>query len=160
MRYAACLVGLLLGLAAAGQAGGTEESTAFGFWLNPDQGWVVETSACGAALCGKLVGFRQTQSPDYVAIDRHNPDPKKRSRPLCGLVLLGSFTPSPKVAGKWDHGWVYDPDTGKTYSGEAQMIGSDTIELRGYILFPLFGRTLTLVRETGRITRCSVSPPG
>lgn len=160
MRHAARLVALLLGLLAAGRAGWSEEASAFGFWLNPDQGWVVETSTCDAAICGRLVGFRNTEPPDHVATDRHNPDPRKRGRPLCGLALLGSFRPSPGVAGKWDHGWVYDPDTGSTYTGEAQMIGPDTIKLRGYILLPLFGRTLTLIRETGPANRCSVPPSG
>jgi uncharacterized protein (DUF2147 family) len=131
---------------------------AIGFWLNTEQGWVVETTNCDTGLCGYLVGFRQTRSDDYVARDSHNPDPKKRATPLCGIKLLGGFRPSVDGGGKWDHGWVYDTDTGATYTGEAQLIDADTIKLRGYLFIPLFGRTLTLVREGGITNRCAMPP--
>ncbi len=134
------------------------EAAAFGLWLSPSQGWVVETTPCESGICGCLVSFRRTKSPDYVARDSRNPDPKKREVPLCGLKILGNFTPSIDVEGKWENGWVYDPDTGETYSGEAQMIDPNTIEVRGYVFIPLFGRTLKLVREIGIVDRCSVPP--
>jgi len=143
-----------------GPATAAPEPGALGFWLNPAEGWVVETVRCASGLCGYLVGFRKTESPDYVPKDSQNPDPTKRNAPLCGLMLLGGFTPARGAPGRWEHGWVYDPDTGTTYTGEAQMIDANTIKLRGYVLIPLFGRTLTLIREVGTINRCSVPPRG
>lgn len=71
-------------------------------------------------------------------------------------MLLGSFKPSKYEEGKWEGGWVYDPETGSTYTGDAEMIDADTIKLRGYVIIPLFGRTVTLTREVGTINRCSV----
>ncbi len=136
-------------------AGARAELSAFGFWLNEEQGWVIETVPCGNKVCGYLVGFRKTRSDDYAAKDSQNPDPKKRDRPLCGLMLLGGFTPSKETSGKWEDGWVYDPDNGAIYTGEGQMTDADTIKMRGYILIPLFGRTMTLIREVGSIIRCS-----
>ncbi len=40
-------------------------------------------------------------------------------------------------------GQVYDPRNGKTYSGTITMAGKDRLELRGYIMVSLIGRTST-----------------
>ncbi len=154
MKIAAYLIAVLFGLSVAGPGRAVENATVFGLWLKADQGWVVETSPCGAKLCGKLVGFRQTRSASYIATDRQNPDPAKRDRSLCGLAVIGDFARSTKADGEWNNGWVYDTDTGKSYSGEIQLSDPNKIELRGYVLDPLFGHTLTLVRQTQPFTRC------
>jgi hypothetical protein len=91
-----------------------------------------------------------------VPRDSLNPDPAKRNTPLCGLQLLGGFRPSPHTADKWEHGWVYDPATGSTYKSTAQATDANTVVVRGYILIPLLGRTVTLTRVVGDIDRCSV----
>jgi uncharacterized protein (DUF2147 family) len=156
MKRAILLLSTMLSFAGIpNAANAAHEPAAVGFWLNRIQGWVVETRPCDSGLCGYLVGFRKNKSPGHVARDSQNPDPMKRSVPLCGLMLLGSFTPSKHVDGKWEDGWVYDPESGTTYTGEAQLIDADTIKLRGYVLIPLFGRTLTLTREAGTINPCS-----
>ena len=161
MKYAVLLLPILLALAGApASAQSPRIADATGFWLDVDQGWVVETAPCpgGSGLCGTLVSFRNDADMANVSYDVHNPDPSKRAKPLCGIQLLGGFTPSKDREDKWEHGWVYAPDTGKTYTGEAQMIDLNTIKLRGYIFIPLFGRTLTLIREVGTVVRCSAYP--
>jgi uncharacterized protein (DUF2147 family) len=129
-------------------------------WVNAEEGWVVETRPCDSGLCGYLVGYRVTHpdDPDYVARDTHNPDPAKRGQALCGLMLMGGFNPSKRVPGKWEDGWIYDPDTGETYSGTVTVVDADTVKLRGYVGIPLFGRTMTLRRETGARQRCPAPP--
>jgi uncharacterized protein (DUF2147 family) len=149
----------LAGLSGSAHAESAAESGALGLWLNQAQGWVVETVRCDSGLCGTLVSFIKGNGDNYVARDSRNPDPTKRGTPLCGLMLLGNFTPSKSVEKKWENGWVYDPDSGATYKGEASLTDANTVNLRGYVLIPLFGKTLTLVRQTGTITRCTV-PPG
>lgn len=161
MKYVALLLPILLGLTGTpASAQSAIPSDAIGFWLDTDKGWVVETAPCpgGGGLCGTLVSFRDDADMANVSLDIHNPDPTKRTMPLCGITLLGGFKPSEDTEGKWEHGWVYAPDTGKTYIGEAKMIDSNTIKLRGYIFIPLFGRTLTLTREVGTVVRCSAYP--
>jgi uncharacterized protein (DUF2147 family) len=130
------------------------------FWVNDEQGWVVETKPCDSGLCGYLAGFRidHPHAPDYVAVDDRNPDPARRADPLCGLQLIGGFKPSPRPDGKLVGGWVYDPDKGETYSAFITILDANTVKLRGYVAIPLFGRTITLRRETGVTTRCAVQP--
>jgi uncharacterized protein (DUF2147 family) len=43
-------------------------------------------------------------------------------------------------AGRWTHGTVYDPNSGKTYKGTITLVDHDTLKLRGYIGISLFGR--------------------
>ncbi len=129
-----------------------------GLWKNDAEGWVVETFACRSGICGRLVGFRPGErGPDPK--DTHNPNPAARYRPLCGMVLLGGFAPArskaPPGGAAFEGGWIYDPVSGSTYSGQAWMTGPDTMELRGYVGMPFFGRTLTMTRTHDITNRCS-----
>ncbi len=150
----------LLSLACASQTGASQQSSLVGFWVTPGGNWVVEITTCGSGFCGQLVGLSRNHQPNALRMDSHNPNPSKRNRPLCGLLLMGSFRPSADDAGKWDDGWVYDPQNGETYSGRMWLDGPDLLKVRGYILIPLFGRSETFRRETGPINRCSAAPDG
>ena len=48
--------------------------------------------------------------------------------------------------GVWRNGTVYDPTSGRTYSAEARLDGSDRLRLRGYLGIRLLGRTTTWIR--------------
>jgi len=130
------------------------------FWKNDAQGWVVEVRACDDALCGFLVSYRMVHPhpSGYVPIDELNPDPTRRSTPLCGLQLIGGFKPSTRKDGDWESGWVYNPDSGKTYAGAISKIDADTAKLRAYIGIPLIGRTLVLHRVADVPARCAALP--
>jgi uncharacterized protein (DUF2147 family) len=134
------------------------QSTPVGFWVTEDGNWVVQISPCNGEFCGQLVVLSKSHRPDAVRLDARNPDPAKRHRPLCGLRLLGGFTPSDDSPGKWQGGWVYDPENGETYSSHMWLAGPDTLKIRGFVLTPWLGRNETLKRETNPIKHCSVSP--
>lgn len=127
-------------------------------WKNDEQGWVVEARECDRALCAFLVWYPalSKKPPADLPLDVLNPDPARRNVPLCGLQLIGGFIPSPHKTGGWDKGWVYDPDSGHTYSGTITTVDTRTIKLRGYVGVPLFGRTLTLRRVFQIPARCTV----
>ena len=130
------------------------------FWKNDAQGWVVEARECNNALCGFLVSYRMVHPhpPGYVPTDTENPDAARRSAPLCGLQLVGGFRPSMRKDGDWDGGWIYNPDSGKTYAGAITKVDADTVKLRAYIGIPLIGRTLVLHRVTDVPARCAAPP--
>ncbi|MDR3683512.1 MAG: DUF2147 domain-containing protein [Geothrix sp.] len=132
-----------------------------GFWVLGRAHWVVQISPCGDGYCGRLVGLSKSAKPDAARVDDRNPDPARRARPLCGLPLLGGFTPAPSDPGTWRGGWIYDPDNGATYASRMWLAGPDTLKVRGYILVPWLGRNETLTRETGPANRCGAgAPPG
>ena len=152
------LVALLLVYSRLGQAADYQPQ----FWKNDEQGWVVEARECDHALCGYLVAYRTAHQhlPDFVLRDVKNPDPKRRDAPLCGLQLIGGFKPSARKDGMWDRGWVYDPDSGHTYSGTITQVDANTVKLRGYLGIPLFGRTITLHRVNDVPTGCGAAAQG
>ncbi len=92
-------------------------------------------------------------SDDAQRIDLYNPDPHLRERLLCGIEIFGSFEPNGSP-GEWEGGWIYNPQDGKTYSSNLKLGAEDTLELRGYVLTPMFGRTIVLVRGEKPVMRC------
>ncbi len=76
--------------------------------------------------------------------DRYNPNPKLRDRPVLGMILMSDFV----YVGKnlWEEGKVYDPESGKTYKCKMILKSANKLEVRGFIGFSLFGRTVTWTR--------------
>ena len=64
-------------LAAPAEAAGAE-----GLWLVEDGTGVIEITACGESVCGRIVGMRQPIGPNgSVPTDTHG-------TPMCGLSIL------------------------------------------------------------------------
>jgi len=122
-------------------------------WLTEDGEGAVEIFDCGGSLCGRIVwqksALRADGSPD---IDDRNPDPALRRRPICGLQIIGELTRSDPAS--WDGGWVYDPDSGKTYHVKLTIEGADTLRLRGYIGIPLLGESQLWRRAPADLPLC------
>lgn len=78
--------------------------------------------------------------------DIHNPDPKKRDKPLLGALLCRNFVY--KGDGVWEDGTIYDSRSGKTYNCKITMIDINTIRLRGYIGISLIGGSTEFTRKT------------
>jgi uncharacterized protein (DUF2147 family) len=70
-------------------------------------------------------------------VDLHNPDAALRSRPLVGMDLLDGYQ---YKDGKWQ-GNLYDPESGKTYKSQITLAADGTLQMRGYVGVPMFGRT-------------------
>ena len=137
------LFSLLFASAAEAQADGI-----VGQWTEPT-GSVIRVDRCGSQICMWVVAI----SPKAPAtLDIYNPNPEKRKRSLCGLQIgTGFVLRSPLEA---TSGTLYDPKSGKTYHGQIKLDGT-TLELRGYIGFPLFGATQTWTRPTAPVKACS-----
>ena len=110
-----------------------------GYWRTPS-GAIIRIAPCGGALCLTIAALASGHHP---VTDIHDPDPRLRSRPLCGLRIGAGFVPVDARQASGGH--LYDPKSGHTYSGGMKLEG-DTLRLRGYVGLPLFGRTETWVR--------------
>ena len=124
---------------------------AFGVWLTANREAAIEVQPCGANACGRLVWYLEKRKGPDAGLDTKNPSPEQRSRQLCGITMLGGFKPS---ATGWENGWVYDPESGNTYSGTMEPDGPDRLRLRGYVGIPLFGRTEVWSRAPTDQQRC------
>ena len=118
-----------------------------GNWTNPG-GSTIHIYRCGSDICAKLIAISK-DAPGRV--DAENPDPALRGRPLCGLQIGKDF--QPKGADRAQGGELYDPKSGKTYTGSMTREG-DKLKLRGYVGIPLFGRTETWNRAPDNIAVC------
>ena len=76
---------------------------------------------------------------DLPRKDDKNPDPNLRFRLIIGLQIMSDFEYAENY--NWVGGEVYDPKSGRTYSGKMTLVSSNQLELRGYVIFSLFGRT-------------------
>ncbi len=125
---------------------------AYGYWVNRN-GWLVEVSSCDDGICGSVVGMRE-RTDDVQRFDIYNPDPNLRQRAICGIEIFGAFKPN-GAPGEWEDGWIYNPQDGKTYSSEMKLGEGDTLEVRGYVLSPIFGRTIVFTRGEEPAERCN-----
>jgi uncharacterized protein (DUF2147 family) len=64
---------------------------------------------------------------------------------MLGLVLLKNFMAESKNT--WRNGTIYDPRSGKTYDCVLTLKNSNTLDVRGYIGKPIFGKSVTFTRE-------------
>jgi len=72
-------------------------------------------------------------------VDRENPDPSLRSRPIKGLEIVFDFQYAGK--NKWKKGKIYAPDDGKTYKAKLSLEEDGVLNVRGFVGISLLGRT-------------------
>jgi uncharacterized protein (DUF2147 family) len=146
-------LGAVIWLSLASSAGHTSgaassgEAGVRGYWREPS-GAVIQIAECAQGLCLKIVAL----SPgDHPHTDLHNPDEKLRGRSLCGLRVGQDFRQTDLLHA--DGGHVYDPKSGRTYSGSMTAQGN-LLKLRGYLGIQLLGRTETWTRAGQGYAAC------
>lgn len=102
-----------------------------GVWLSEDKRCKAEIYEKNGKYYGKIIWLYEQIDPatGKPKLDKENPDPSKRSRPLIGLLVLKDFV---FEDGFWQHGYVYNAQNGKTYDCDIWLEGKDTLVLRGY----------------------------
>jgi uncharacterized protein (DUF2147 family) len=142
-----CVVILLI--TASSYGSGSPE--VIGLWKTAGNSSKVEIFSCGDKLCGKVVWMKNANFVDpndgpvgTPKIDRKNPDPALRSRPIIGLQVIEGLKAS--GSDSWERGTCYDPESGNTYRCKMRLATPDRLEMRGYVGIPLFGRTYALSR--------------
>jgi len=124
-----------------------EEDRILGLWNTADRDCKIEIFKCGDKYCGRIAWLKE---PLYSAddkegmvgkpiVDRKNPNPDLRSRPMMELQLMEGFIYTGKNV--WEKGTIYNPDNGKTYKCRMSLAASNRLEVRGYIGIPLLGAT-------------------
>lgn len=122
----------------------SEPAVPQGVWLM-DGRVAVQIFDCEGLMCGRIIWLRVPRDPQgLLDRDKKNPDPALRERKLCGLTILWRLRPT--EADRWQDGWFYNPEDGKTYSVKAQLVSDDVIVARIYAGIPIFGKTKTLAR--------------
>ncbi len=115
-----------------------------GLWYNDEKTGKVQFYMQNNKLFGKIVWLATPNENGKPRTDVNNPDSKKRSTPLQGLVFMKNFEKTGKNT--WENGTIYDPKNGKTYSCEITQDSNDLLNVRGYIGISLIGRTSKFTR--------------
>jgi len=125
-----------------------------GLWLSDTKDGVIRVASCGARLCAHLYAILDPKVPQS-ARDVHNENAALRTRPICGLPLMGKLQKQGPAT--WGDGWVYDPKVGKTYDVEITLRDPGTLVVHGYIGVKFMGKTIVWTRASSSVTRCT--PP-
>ena len=115
-----------------------------GVWSMTNGKVTVSVDECGGNLCATIVGLKEPISKidGKPKVDRENPDPAKRKRPLIGLSILIGMKPAGDNLWK---GAIYNPDDGRTYSATVSQSG-DQMKVKGCVA-GVFCKTNTFVRQ-------------
>ncbi|CCB67408.1 DUF2147 domain-containing protein [Hyphomicrobium sp. B1] len=125
-----------------------------GVWYDDTGKGAVKIEICTpTTLCGKIYWLKEPMADDgQPKIDRYNPEPSKRTRPICGLPVLGDLE---KISdGGFDNGWVYDPKQGKSFSVALDLLGPDTLKVTGYKGMRFLGKSFIWTRAPSDLPSC------
>ena len=129
-----------------------ENSDILGKWITKEGKSHIEITRCNAGLCGRVLWLKE---PLYPAddeggmagkrkVDRNNPVPVLRNKPIIGLQFLQGFKKN--KGNVWEDGTIYDPENGKTYKCKLTLVNPKQLDVRGYIGFSWVGRTTVWTR--------------
>jgi uncharacterized protein (DUF2147 family) len=151
------LLGLAVGLTLAHPLTAASQPAEAGLWYDDTGRGAVELTPCGQKLCGRIAWLKeQVNAEGKPLVDRYNPNPARRTTPICGLQVVGD---AQKVNdGTWDQGWIYDPKTGASYNLALTLQGPDQLKVTGYKGIKLLSKSFIWTRAPADLPRCT--PPG
>jgi uncharacterized protein (DUF2147 family) len=95
---------------------------------------------------GRIIWLQNPEKDGKPRVDVNNPDEDKRNRPIVGLGILNGFR-FDRDDKEWHGGKIYDPESGKTYNCQMTLRSKNTLKVRGYVGWSMFGRTETWTRS-------------
>lgn len=117
-----------------------------GTWSDEQGKTQIELYRCGEQLCGRIAALQEPNDAEgHPRLDVNNPDPKRRTQPCLGMVVLQNLVYNADE-NRWEGGEIYDPDNGRTYSCYVRQLGPDKVEVKGYIGFAIFGQAQVWTR--------------
>jgi len=150
---------LTMVLVSLGVAQAQSEPTELGIWFNESGKGAVQVYRClqdPKRLCGRIVWLKKkTNSKGQPLTDGRNPKTSMRSRPICGLPVLGNLQ---RVSGSvWKGGWVYDPEKGAAYTATLEAKSQQQLAMTGYK--GIFYKTQIWKRAPADLPRCGDLEP-
>jgi len=115
-----------------------------GIWVSDSKDAKVEIYKAGEKYFGKIVWAQNMYEADGKTLkkDSKNSNEQLQGRTILNMIILSGFTYGD---GEWSGGEIYDPKSGKTYKSKMKLKGN-SLEVRGYVGSPMFGKTTTWTR--------------
>ena len=136
-KYAFGAVAAGVAALAAASAGAAQTPT--GVWIDHTGRAAVEIANCGGNLCGKIVWLK---------------DPAN-NKEGCNLQIIGNV--KPVSGGKWDGGWILDPEKNSKYDVELTPLSNGNLKVMGYAGMKFLSETFTWTRAAPDLQRCDVT---
>ena len=114
-------------------------SSPTGVWLDHTGRGAVEITDCGGKLCGHIVWLK-----DAANIS------------TCGRQVIGNV--KPMTSGKWDGGWIYDPEKDSKYDVEITQQTDQKLKVMGYAGVKFLSETMIWTRAPADLQRCGSNP--
>ncbi len=131
---------LLLGSWIAPNTAVGQCSDLLGKWWTPDKKSKIEIYKKGNTYYADIVWMKEPREDDgSLKKDENNPDPDKRDRTIKGLTIFKGMKCT--ETNMLEDGTLYDPESGKEYSGWMELKDANTLKVRGYIGISMIGRT-------------------
>jgi uncharacterized protein (DUF2147 family) len=116
----------MIGIAVAANAAA---ASIRGRWTTKEKDSVVEISACGTAMCGRVAKFLKTPPGGVDQKDTNNPNKDLRTRKILGIAVLHSL----KADGEKWRGTIYDPRNGKSYRSVVYLQKNGNLHVQGCV---------------------------
>ncbi len=123
-----------------------ESEAVKGIWFTEDKDAKIEIFKEGDSYSGKIIWLKEPKNAEgNDKTDRHNPDEAQKKRKIIGMKMMWDFVYDEDNI--WEDGEIYDAKSGKTYSCKMTLSkDGNTLEVRGYVGFSMFGRTSVWTR--------------
>ena len=104
-----------------------------GIWFTDDKTSKIQIYKSESQYFGKIIWMASKESKEELKI-----------KPKVGYQIFRKFTFEGKNV--WSGGQVSDPRSGMTVSGKMTLKDNNTLNVRGYVGAPMFGKTVILLR--------------
>jgi uncharacterized protein (DUF2147 family) len=111
------------------------DSSPLGLWIDHTGRGAVEIVNCGDKLCGFVAWVKDAKDAEG-----------------CGEKIIGDV--KSVGGGKWDNGWIWDPDSSSKYDVELTPMG-DQMRVVGYAGTKWLSETYTWKRAPADLKKCS-----
>ncbi len=109
--------------------------TPTGVWIDHTGRGAVEIKQCGRSLCGYIVWTKDSANNS-----------------ICGRKIIGGVRPVGR--GRWDRGWIYDPDRRSRFDVELKPLRSGKLRVMGYAGVKFLSETMIWKPAPADLKRC------
>ena len=131
------------------QAQISNEDPILGIWYNEEKNGKIKLQVdSNGKLFGEIIWLLYPNNNEgKPKLDIHNKDLELQSRQVLGLQPIWGFD---KEDNEYINGYIYDPQSGKTYKCKISFDSENNniLKIRGYIGVPVLGKTTYWTRTT------------
>ncbi len=116
-----------------------------GRWMSTRKNLEVEVFKVNNEYKARVIWFDDSDDksqPTNVRCDKNNPNEELRSRKIVGMEVMHGLKYN-EDDDEWQHGWIYDSSSGKTWNSKAWLTSDGRLKVRGFWHFEFLGQTMS-----------------